>query len=281
MFSADPLPPWCCLSFVLAGNSVQGWNTDDGCPAPILSLSTSLHIIFTPLPHPPMFSLYTYSTFCLLNWFPVSCLSFPFLLSSSWLFSPCSCTLPTPNPNSHPFPLYLLSVSACDLALSFLLLSLSLTIYIIRLNSSSLLPISACVFSPIPLLSSCLQHFPVSYPSLLVWLPAFAHLASAPCLAHLVGLLPIILPFSFLSLSALCWLTLDLCGSGRWWVVKSEVCIWVFAYDTEQRWHTGWHWRIWYYTYTLHICQHYYSIIQSSVIFFFSLYENIFHHWQL
>lgn len=76
MFSADPLPPWCCLSFVLAGNSVQGWNTDDGCSAPILlSFYLSSHHLHPP---PPMFSLYTYSTFCLLNWFPASCLSFQF-----------------------------------------------------------------------------------------------------------------------------------------------------------------------------------------------------------
>lgn len=233
MFSADPLPPWCCLSFVLAGNSVQGWNTDDGCSAPILlSFYLSSHHLHPP---PPMFSLYTYPTFCLLNWFPASCLFFPFLLSSSWLFSPCSCTLPTQI--LHPFPLYLLSISARDLALSFLLLILSLIMYIIRFNSSSLLPISTCVFPPIPLLSSCLQHFLASYLSLLVWLPAFAHLASAPCLAHLVGLLPIILLFSFLSLSALCRLNPDLCGSGRWWDVKSEACICVFACDKARLTH--------------------------------------------
>lgn len=69
MFSADPPPPSCCLSFVLAGNGARGWNTDDGSSALVLLSShrSSLHLHSSPAPLPRMFSLFTRSTSCLLN----------------------------------------------------------------------------------------------------------------------------------------------------------------------------------------------------------------------
>lgn len=52
VFSADPLPPWCCLSFVLAGKWAQGWNTDSSSlPLSSLSLSHPRSLRLSSPPH--------------------------------------------------------------------------------------------------------------------------------------------------------------------------------------------------------------------------------------
>lgn len=156
------------------------------------SLPTSLSLILTPSIYP----LYTYSTFCLLNWFPASCLSLspspfflPLLISA---LSRCSCTPPTQI--SLPTPPLLLSISPSDLALPLLLLGLSLTGYIIQLHSSSLMSFFAWRSFQF-LLSSRLQHCPAPRLSFLLWLSASSHLASASRPPRLVCLPS---PFMFL-----------------------------------------------------------------------------------
>lgn len=158
-------------------------------PSSSSSLPTSLHIIFTPPPLLFIPSTHTLHSVCSTDFLPPVSLPqfYPPHLDS---LSPCSCTPPTQIFASTP-PL-LLSISASDLALLLLLLGLSLTGYIIP--PPFLLPLAYFLRFYQFLPSSRLQHPPASCLSLLLWLSAFSHLASASCPARVVCLLP---PFCF------------------------------------------------------------------------------------
>lgn len=181
-----------CLGWKRSTRLEYWWRLGYSAPSLLLLLFLPLSLILTPSIYP----LYTYSTFCLLNWFPASCLSLspspfflPLLISA---LSRCSCTPPTQI--SLPTPPLLLSISPSDLALPLPLLGLSLTGYIIQLHSSSLMSFFAWRSFQF-LLSSRLQHCPAPRLSFLLWLSASSHLASASRPPRLVCLPS---PFMFL-----------------------------------------------------------------------------------
>lgn len=199
---------------------------------PLLLLSFYLSLIFTPSIYP----LYTYSTFCLLNWFPASCLS-PLFLPPSSRLSLDAAALRRPKFPFHPsspllsfYPsLYLTSLYLSRCSVYHLPATLSSSIpppsCLFTLRSYQFLlssrlrypPLHLAVFSASPV---CFLSFSIRLPVLLVW-PASCHLSVS-------------LSFS-LSLSGQCELVSGLCGSQGWWDVKSEVCLYVCVPVTLSR----------------------------------------------
>lgn len=199
------------------------------------SLPTSLSLILTPSIYP----LYTYSTFCLLNWFPASCLSLspsPFFFTPPHLGSlPMQLHSADPNFSSHPssssihLSIWPRSTSPAARSITyrlhypapFLLPHVFFRLALLPippLISPSALPRTALVFSALALR---VLSFSVGLPSSSFGLPPvtfYVSLSSSP------------------SLSGPCELIPGLCGSRGWWDVKSEVCILcVFLWQSEGR----------------------------------------------
>lgn len=224
-----------CLGWKRSTRLEYWWRLGYSAPSLLLLLFLPLSLILTPSIYP----LYTYSTFCLLNWFPASCLSLspsPFFFTPPHLGSlPMQLHSADPNFSSHPSsPSIHLSIwprSTSPAARSityrlhypapFLLPHVFFRLALLPippLISPSALPRTALVFSALALR---VLSFSVGLPSSSFGLPPvtfYVSLSSSP------------------SLSGPCELIPGLCGSRGWWDVKSEVCILcVFLWQSEGR----------------------------------------------
>lgn len=194
-----------CLGWKLSTRLEYWWLLLCTPRPPLLLPSFYLSLIFTPSIYP----LYTCATFCLLNWFPASFLSPPFLPSSSRL-SPDAAALCRPKFLSHP------SSPSLSFHPSFYLTSL----YLLRCSVYRL-PATLSGFVPPPSRLLCPYRSLVFSPS------AFDFLSfSIRLLSPSAGAPPItfLFPSSVWLFSALCELVPALCGSRGWWDLKSEVC---------------------------------------------------------
>lgn len=207
------------------------------CTPPCSSSSFFFYLSLSPILAPTIYPLFTYSTFCLLNWFPASCLSPPFLPSSSRLSPRCSCT------SSTQISLPPLLSFYPSLHLTSLYLSRCSVYHLPATLSGSIPSPPFCLFSSCfstnssPRLSS--QHPPSPRLSFLLWLFCFLWF-SVSLLSSSFGLPPVTFLFLFppLCLILACELAPGLSGSRGWWDVKSEVCVCVFLWQRTRE--TSW-----------------------------------------